>query len=314
MKAVVPKLTFSATLSTGEKSGIVVAEALPVDNNGSLLSFRRLLEGRDILQRGATEVVLAEGVAKKLRAKVGDRLTILAATRGGGMNAVDLVVVGISTSGIGAIDNIGIYLDLDLVKQLLNVQDVPQLIVTVDQTENTTQVRDRILSLRLPGGKPPALRTWEQIADYYRQVRDFYITLVRVIKAIVIAVVVFSIVNTMLMTVFERFREIGTLRAIGTRKRGIVGLFLAEGAVLGVLGGVLGVLLAYLVAWILNRAGGIYIPPPPGMSKGYNAEFWITAGSAAEAFALAVVVSTLSSIYPSRKAVGISVADALRYL
>ena len=314
VKAVVPKLSFSATLSSGEKSGIVIAEAVPVDDATSILSFRRVIEGRDILASGAAEVVLAEGVARKLQARVGDRLTMLATSRGGGMNAVDLQVVGISSSGIGAIDNISIYLELATAKELLNVETVPQLIVTLDETERTEQVRRSLEGLRLSDGRPLAVRTWEQLADFYRQAKGFYASLVEVIKAIVIAVVVFSIVNTMLMTVFERFREIGTLRAIGTRKRGIMALFLAEGAVLGVLGGFFGVLVAVLAAWVLNRLGGIHISPPPGMSQGYTAEFWITWRSALEGFLIAVVVSTVSSIYPSRKAVRISIADALRYL
>lgn len=314
VKSVVPKVTFSATISTGEKSGIVMAEALPVKDATNLLSFRRITAGRDILRPGAAEIVLAEGVAQKIRAQVGDVLTLLVSSKGGGMNAADVTVVGISSSGIGAIDNMAIYLDFALAQELLTIADAPQLIVTLDSTELTSQAFAEIAQIKTATGQPLALRQWEQIADYYRQVKDFYVTLMQVIKIIVLVVVIFSIINTMIMTVFERFREIGTLRALGNTKFNIMNLFLWEGGLLGLIGGISGALLALGVALALNNMGGIYIPPPPGMSKGYYAEFWLTLPMMIETTILAVVVATISSIYPARKAVSISVADALRHL
>ncbi|NLB64585.1 MAG: ABC transporter permease [Fibrobacter sp.] len=314
VKSVAPKIAFSGTISTGEKSGIVMVEALPVEDATNLLSFRRITSGRDILRSGALEIVLAEGVAQKIRAEVGDVLTLLVSSKGGGMNAADVTVVGISSSGIGAFDNMASYMDFALAQELLVIEDAPQLIVTLDSTELTSEAMVEMSKIRMADGQTLAIRQWEDIADYYRQVKDFYITLMQVIKAIVLVVVIFSIINTMIMTVFERFREIGTLRALGNTKFNIMNLFLWEGGVLGLMGGLAGALLGLGIAFILNKMGGIYIPPPPGMSKGYVAEFWLTLPMMIETTILAVVVATISSIYPARKAVSISVADALRHL
>ena len=87
------------------------------------------------------------------------------------------------------------------------------------------------------------VKAWEELADYYRQVQEFYRSLLRIVRFIIMLVVIFTIVNTMTMAVLERTREIGTLRAIGTQKTGIIGLFLAEGFWIGFFGGVSGILM-----------------------------------------------------------------------
>jgi putative ABC transport system permease protein len=128
-------------------------------------------------------------------------------------------------------------------------------------------------------------------------------------------VVIFTIVNTMTMAVLERTREIGTLRAIGTQKTGIMELFLAEGLWIGFFGGIFGVLMGLAGSSFINTAlGGIYIPPPPGMAEGYQAFFVPAFATVWQNLLLAVTISVLASIYPALKGVKLKIAEALRYI
>lgn len=315
VKSVVPQVTFSAALASAEKSGIVMVQALPAEFSRSLLSFRQIVVGRDLLAEDRYRVILARGVAEKLGARVGDTLTLMAITRGGGINAADLEVAGIATLGLRELDNLQVFLDLPTALEFLDIDSVPLLITLLEKTEYTGQVKEVITrTFHGASGQPLAVKARDELADYYRQVKGFYHTLLQIVRSIIMLVVIFTIINTMTMSVLERTREIGTLRAIGTPKAGIIKLFLTEGLWIGLLGGSGGVLFGLLASSCLNQLGGIYIPPPPGMAEGYQAFFTPSAATIGQNFLLALGVAVLASLYPASKGAQLKIAEALRYL
>jgi putative ABC transport system permease protein len=135
---------------------------------------------------------------------------------------------------------------------------------------------------------------------------------VGVIRAIIAVIIVLSIFNTMIMSVMERTGEIGTLMALGRTRRGILHLFLVEGALLGVAGGIIGLALGAVLAWLLSYVG-IPMPPPPGQSWGFDAEVRVSPRLSVEAFVLAVASALVASLYPARKASRMVIVDALRF-
>ena len=112
-------------------------------------------------------------------------------------------------------------------------------------------------------------------------------------------------------SVRERTSEIGTMMAIGFRRREVMQLFVSEGVVLGLVGGALGALLGYLLAYAIS-AVGIPMPAAPGMDEGFNAEIRVTGELAFNGFLLAVASSILASLYPAWKASRLQIVDALR--
>ena len=120
-------------------------------------------------------------------------------------------------------------------------------------------IRERGLDLEL--------RTWEDLALRYHQVRELFGRIFAVLTLIVSIMVVFGITNTMTMAIFERTREIGTIMALGTRRRGVISMFVLEGIALGALGGLIGVVLGVILAKAISTLG-IQLPPPPGSTRG----------------------------------------------
>jgi putative ABC transport system permease protein len=100
--------------------------------------------------------------------------------------------------------------------------------------------------------------------------------------------------------------------ALGRTRRGILRLFLVEGAILGVAGGLIGLALGAMAAALLSYVG-IPMPPPPGQSWGFDAEVLVTPRLSVEAFVLAVVSALVASLYPARKASQMVIVDALRF-
>jgi len=313
VRYVVPQSTFGSTIGFKDKTGLVMVQAVPVNTPKDLLRFRRVIQGKDLSQSNTPEMVLGVGVAKRLGVTIGDQVTLLTATKGGGVNAMDVAVVGISKSGIREMDNIYGYIDWELASHFLFLDGPSVLIGVLDQTEATNATLRQINAGLKQKGWVATARPWHQLADYYTQAAGFFYALMVVIKAIVVLVSVFAIINTVTMSVFERVREIGMLRIMGSTQGAIMTLFILEGMMMGLLGGVMGVVGGFGVSAILNLGEWIYISPPPGMSEGYVAQFKPTVWDAMECVVLATGVSVLASIYPAFKASKISVAEAIRF-
>jgi ABC-type antimicrobial peptide transport system permease subunit len=112
-----------------------------------------------------------------------------------------------------------------------------------------------------------------------------------------------GVLNTMLMSVFERTREIGVLRALGWRRASILGLILRESALLGLIGGTIGVVVAYLMIWALNLI--------PLLTGALTVVFsWDVF---ARAFLVALFLGVAGGLYPAFRATRLQPVEALRY-
>jgi putative ABC transport system permease protein len=119
--------------------------------------------------------------------------------------------------------------------------------------------------------------------------------------------------NIMMMAVAERTREIGTLRAMGTRPAGILRLFLAEGTALAIAGCTAGMLLALAIRAILN-ASGIILPPPPGATHGMPIHVQFFPLAYAAGFIAMIATMAVASYFPARRASRISIVEALAHI
>ena len=119
-----------------------------------------------------------------------------------------------------------------------------------------------------------------------------------------------GIVNVMLISVFERTREIGIMKSVGARRKDILTLFVAEAGIIGLVGGLLGILLGSLVAEVTNHVMFAFIiKDETPFRRLYEIPFWLAAG----AVGLAILVSIAAGLYPARRAAGLEPTAALRY-
>ncbi len=127
-----------------------------------------------------------------------------------------------------------------------------------------------------------------------------------------VAIILLGISNTMMMSVMERTGEIGTSMALGVRPRILLGQFVAEGALIGLLGSLIGLMLAVLLGWVVD-ALHIDMPPPPGLTRGYLAHLLLTPTVAFESLVVGVGATTLASLYPAWRASRMVIVDAIRH-
>jgi putative ABC transport system permease protein len=130
---------------------------------------------------------------------------------------------------------------------------------------------------------------------------------------VLVIVVLLAAANTMMMAATERTREIGTLRALGTRPSLVRGLFLREGVLLALLGSGLGAILSLVVAVVLNHSG-LMLPPPPGTTHAMPLHVQVYAVAYAAGAVAMLLTLTFAAWLPARRASRIPIVEALAHV
>lgn len=265
--------------------------------------------GEPLSSAAPTGVLLGQGLAANLGARVGDTAVLLVNKRGGALGGIEVTVRGVFSTQAKAYDDVALQVPFALADQLLEAGGAHSWIVYLDETQNTPAVV-RYLEGRL--GRDLTTVPWYQAADFYNKTVRLFSRQVLVMKVIIALVVILSISNTMMMNVMERTDEIATSMAVGVRRRRVLSRFLIEGLLIGLIGGIIGLVLGYVFAALISRIG-IPMPPPPGMARGYIGQIVVSAPLVRDALGIAVATALIASLYPAWKASRMVIADALRH-
>jgi len=315
VEEVLPRIDFVGLATNGSRSVPFLGTGLdPAPEARTMDTAKLLVAGRwfeDASERG---VVLGSGLARALGVNAGDSVTLLATTPDGVLNALDAAVTGLADIPIKDLDDRYLATTLGLASDLLVASGrVSKLTVVLREPADADAARPRLLASLHREGIDVAGKTWEELAVFYRQVRLLYIGIFGFMGLVLVLVVLLAAANTMMMAAAERTREIGTLRALGTRPSAIKKMFIAEGLILAVLGCVGGALIALAIREGLNHAG-LTLPPPPGVSHGVtlHVNLYLTA-YAAGALAMSTTL-VAASWFPARRAARMSIIEALAHV
>jgi putative ABC transport system permease protein len=326
VKFVTSRLQFSGLLSTGENTisflGMGVEPqyepVAPLETKNLRKATENLTlggvivtEGKPLGRNDVYNVMLGTGLASAIGAKPQDPLVLLTNTVNGSVNALDVTVKGIFYTSSKAFDDHFLRLPLATAQKLLSTGSVQSLVVILNKTEDTPRVKDEIAALLNDKHLDLELKSWDELSDFYNQTVKLFNRLFLIMKIVIVVVVILSIFNTMNMAVYERTSEIGTIMALGTKRRGVIKLFMCEGLALGVIGGVIGIAAGMLITKLVAEIG-IPMPPPPGATMHWLSEPKIVPSMLIFAFFLAIATSLISSFYPAYRASRLEIADALR--
>jgi len=310
VRSVLPRIEFSGLISNGDKSMVMIGLGVEPDAEFSVKGpFLTITQGQVLGSASQEpEVMLGDALARNLKAWPGSSLTLLASTTEGALNAIDVRVKGIFSTGVPEMDKRLLYTDMATAQRLLGTQKVSTLGVFLGRMEHTQPVQARLAAAH------PALtvQTWEDQAFFYKAVRDLYNRIFGALGLIIGVIVVFVVTNAMSMAIIERTREIGTLRALGTLPGQLLRTLSLEGMVLGGVGALLGAALALAVSLFLYIVP-IDMPPPPGRSVGYPLNITIDPLMYLATLAAMVLLTMAASAWVARKTVRMPVVEALSH-
>jgi putative ABC transport system permease protein len=313
--AVLPRIDFVGLMTTGAKSVPFLGVGVdPGPEAAATLVPELIVSGKYLAGDGGDGVVLGTGLAAALNVKPGDRVTMMATTPDGSLNALDGIVTGLADVRIKELNDRYVAAGIGLVSRLLQSGDtVSKLVVFLKPGANEDRAAERLAKAMEVGGYPIVVRHWRELATFYEQVKLLYIGIFGFVGAVLVVIVILSAAIVMTMAVTERTREIGTLRAIGTRPSGIRRMFLAEGVVIALAGCAAGTVLALLVRAALN-ASGIMLPPPPGATHGMPINVKLYPLAYGAGLLAMVLTMAVASYFPARRASRVQIVEALAHV
>jgi putative ABC transport system permease protein len=274
----------------------------------------RVSSGKKDLEKG--EIFIPVLLSTGMGVKVGDTIVIVTTNQDGSVNGKQFKVAGILESATGPGGRDG-YVHISDARELLRMDDmqVSEYAIRLKDFSKLYSFNDK-LGKELSGqlnkmGNPIfEVHTWEMLTPFYHIAR-MITAMTFFIKLMLIAIVLISIMNVMIMAVYERIREIGTIAAIGTLPRKILAMFLIEGLCLGIIGAIIGTVLGSLIVYVLNISK---ITFSFAQHTGYVLTAQINLSDILTISATVIIVSVIASLQPAYKASKMEPIKALRHV
>jgi len=329
VREVESRIMFGASLIKGMDELPCLGVACEPQSNPRILNIKDSLVAGEWISTDHPGMVIGADLAEDIDLEVGDAITIRMITSSKGepysWNALDMEVLGIFNSGNPTVDTNRIILPLNFAQQALSMEGkVTEIVVSLinDEEDTLTEARTWLEQLYAAGPQPLEVASWKDLAGTFLAISQTKTMGSSMIIMIMLVIAAIGIINTMLMAVLERTREIGMLMALGMKKREIMGLFILEGGFLGIFGSLLGCLLGALGGWYLEAKGWSISSLGETYEKLAQSAYPIkevfygdlTFNVLLMTFVFGVVIALLASVYPARKATGLNPIEALRHI
>jgi putative ABC transport system permease protein len=275
---------------------------------------RDVPRGAPILERG--EILVPVLLARGMRVKAGDEVVLVATNKDGSVNGKTFKVRSEleSVTGPGGRDG---YIHIADARELLRitqpeVSEIAVRLARLDTVEGTAQaIAAKLGTLKNKQGMPAIeVHPWQRLSPF-SNIANMIDMLTLFIRVMLVAIVLVSVMNVMVMAVYERIREIGTLAAIGTRPGGILAMFLTEGLLLGAVGSAIGIAVSVAVTAGINASRLTF---DFGQQQGLPLVAQLALPQVLAIGAMVIAIALIASLQPAWKASRMDPITALRHV
>jgi len=293
VKAVSPQVSGAGFLTRGAQVAQVSVTGLEPGRESAILNLRGyMVEGTELLGTGG--IVLGETLADELSLRLGQTVRLQSSA---GASAV-LTVGGIYETGNGTIDGSSVYVSLSTARTLFMLpQGLTRIEIKLADLNNADATAERIAALTGLDAVP-----WTDGAEQLMEALDAQAQTGYFLKSFALVTIVIGVASALLLSTYRRRPEIGIMRAMGAGQGFVVFVFVAQGALVGLLGGLSGAALGYLAL--------LPFPPRDAFEPG-TLPMDITQGSYGLAITLTVIGAVLASILPARAAARVDPVTAI---
>ena len=296
------RLISTGILSVGAKRAPVLIEGIDTENEKNVSIFSEASVTGEYIKKGEYGILIGGELARLLNLEKGAMVFLYAKTKDKANNLIDLEVKGVYNIGSTQIERNTVFIPLDIAQVLLNTDGVSEIVITIANQEEMARIEEQ-LKHRLSSFDVDIF-SWKHFAAE-----------MQMFNFILLIMVIIGIVNTMFMNVWERKKEIGTLRAIGYSRGGIASIFLIESFWTGFWGALIGWFAAFLLGIFLVYHG---IPLPKEALSSINIPYTSVVRGAMNfsqfmgAFLLGIIASVIAGVIPALRAGRMKIIDALR--
>ena len=301
-----PRIFFYALLNNGEKTLSGAGEGIDGISESKFFTSLNVIQGK-ILSDEQEGILLGKGLAEALKLKVGDRVTVLANTHTGSLNAVDVYVTGIFFAGMKSFDDTFFRIQLKKAQELLDTQKVESFALGLRKLEEWPQVENWVEESK--DFEATAFNVLDKV--YYQNSVDFLQAQFSFIFLVIVVIVILGIFNTVSTIILERKGEIGNLRANGDSRNEVMGLLLTESLILGLLGATLGVVISYFCNLTI-LANGIQMPPGPGITRQFTTFVELQIAFIPVCYLIGILSSVIGTAMAARRVLKMPITELLR--
>jgi ABC-type lipoprotein release transport system permease subunit len=308
--------TAGIVIHRGNSLPVAITAIEPAIEAPISLQAEKVSQGRFLLPDDGDAIFIGQGLADRLEVAVGENVTLLGRSKNESMRQHTFTVVGIYDLNMPEFEKGTVFIPLADAQTLYNLRgQATEAAIFLKQIGAEGEVLAS-LKAQLPGCE---VDSWQTLKGDLRETLDTKFAFTSFFGIVVIFIASIGILNLMLMAVFERTREMGVLAALGLKGRQIMGLFLLEGSLIGVVGAVIGCGLGVALIALVGSVGLDFSKFASGLgdlgalmgSKLYPS---ITLAALVSRAVLVVVITAIASIYPAWQASRKEPAQALHHV
>lgn len=312
IKGVCPRLKITALLDNGIDEYPVVVVGIDTEKDKDVFELNKYAESQ-LTKEG---IWIGSVVADRFKVKKGDILYLTFKGAKGAIVSKEFEVQGILNAPSFIINNLQVFVDIGTLDEVGEFGgEVSEISIQTDKFTETLKYKREVENI-LPEFR---VTTWQEEGKDYLSISQAKKVSQSFLLFFIILIGIIGTANTLMIAVFERMREIGTLKAIGMRDSEIMKLFITEGLLIGVIGSIGGVVLGIIVNYYLVNYGTDWSPLlPKDMNFGYRVSGVIKNSWNLTSIWISIILGPLSTLiasyFPAKKAKKLSPAECLRWV
>lgn len=308
------RIVVQAMAATAETATGVLIYGVDAENEQKVTNIsEKLIDGEYLTGIKRNPVVIGKKLAEKLNAKLRSKLVITLQDTANNVVSGLFRVSGIYTTNNSMFDESHVFVKAEDIRSLteLPVGAAHEIAINIDDNENLLLVEDAVKSI----ASNREVMDWRELSpemNYLTEAMDLYMYIFIII---ILLALLFGIINTMLMVVMERTKEIGMLMAIGMNKRRIFSMVVLESVLLSLVGGVVGIVIGALFAkWKSTSPIDLSMWAQGYEQLGYDSYVYLSLEPIMllNITILVIITGVIAALYPAYKALKNDPADALR--
>ena len=313
--AVVPRTRFFTAIYRDDRTYNGIGLGVDFQRERQMMNIEDALEQGRLPGSGEREMLLSAGLAAELELEVGEKITLLTKNKYMGMSGMTFTVTGIVRFGVSGFNESFFLMPIQTAARFLKMNDeVTEVLVKLQDSRAAEEFAARAEAIVTDLGREDlSVLAWTKVGMIYGLMR--YAQNIYDIFALVFFLLASTvIVNTTMMVIFERMREIGTVAAMGMTPREIVRLFFLEAFYIAAIASFVGVLLGTAITLPLSRTGIDLTGAMEGVDFEISSVLYpqVNIRSTMFVFLYATGIASLASLIPSRRAARIEPVEALR--